>query len=385
MIKNSITPKDKKKVKTGTTCYLCGSAIAIEILNKDAVAVWTNTSDDVVENKVKYKCVIKQCQDCGHVYQPVDNCLKSILNKIYLSKHAQVSTPPGKGNWGKERARDFLESTDFKNYRSAVEIGCGDGYILRCLKNKGFTDLVGIEPSIDKTHKIEGIKYLKAFVDPETKLSHRYDFIFANGVFEHIENINGIIKFCRNNLKDKGMLFFSVPNSERQLNDGDPALFLHQHLHYYTRASLGYLLAKNGFIIDSIVTNKDAFRVYAKISAERVRTPEVVYYETYKIKLEKVLNKLKEFIHRKNIIIHGVANSLNNILGWLKENPEFTLVDNDSNKHGKIFFEKKVNSMSTLNLNNYEGILIVPTAFYEIIRKAYVLNGFKGEYESVML
>ncbi|TRZ96022.1 class I SAM-dependent methyltransferase [bacterium] len=382
MHKKSNNRNREEKNKSHTVCYLCGSIRAVEILNKDSIIMWTNIGDDSTEKKIKYKCVIKQCIDCGHVYQPVSNRLNSMLNKMYLSKRAQASTPLGKGNWGKERAKSLFDSWDLKNYKSAVEIGCADGYILRCLKNKGFTDLVGIDPSIEKTQKIGGIQYLKAFACPQTMLSHKYDLIFANNVFEHIININAVIKFCRDNLEAKGELFFLVPNAERQLNEGDPALFLHQHTHYFTGSTIRYLLAKNGFTVKSLVMTKDVFRVKARINEVLDCAPKVIYYKAYMVKLEKVLNKIQKFIREKNIIIHGVSSSLNNILGWLRGNFDFTLVDNDNTKHGKVFFRKQVYPMSVLNLNNYNGVFIVPAPFYKAIRKAYVLSGFKGAYES---
>ena len=117
-------------------CYLCGSTRYIEILNKHDVCVWTNASDDEVNQRRMYKCVLNQCKECGHIYQPVDDDLRDILSEIYLSDNAQASTPMGKGNWGLERAKLFLDMIGPKNYNSAIEIGCADGYILRCLKKK---------------------------------------------------------------------------------------------------------------------------------------------------------------------------------------------------------------------------------------------------------
>ncbi len=141
------------------SCYLCGSSNCIEVLNKSDVYVWTNASDDIRNKKAKYKCVLLQCKDCGHVYQPLSGNLRKILKQIYETKEeAHASTMMGKGTWGMKRAESFLETLDLEGCHSAVEIGCADGYILQCLKNKGFDRLIGIEPSLKNTEEFEGIR-----------------------------------------------------------------------------------------------------------------------------------------------------------------------------------------------------------------------------------
>lgn len=371
------------------SCYLCGSEEYIEILNKQEVHIWTNASDERKDKKKTHKCTINQCKKCGHVYQPVTNDLRTILSEIYSSDNAQVSTAMGEGNWGTERARSFLDildKIDLRNYKSALEIGCGNGYILRYLKNSGFEKLVGIEPSLSETEEIDGILFLKSFVDEKLRLPQNFDLVFSNGVFEHIEGINCVVKFCRKNLNDDGRLFFSVPNAQRQLIDGDPALFLHQHIHYYTRESLASLLLKNDFAIDQLTATTDAFIVSAKI---RVRNftplPKVIFYNGYQGKLEKILMKIENILQGKNVIIHGANNALNNILGWLDKNFDFILVDNDNTKHGRRYFDRIVNSMTDFELTDYETVLIIPAPFYEIIKRGYIAMGFKGRFEGVLL
>ncbi|HET6990598.1 MAG TPA: hypothetical protein VFJ43_04705, partial [Bacteroidia bacterium] len=72
-------------------CYLCGDLNAVSVLDKPPVQIWTNAGDDEEVN-VKYRCRLNQCAGCGHVYQPTDKKLDDLLNIIYQSEHAQVST-----------------------------------------------------------------------------------------------------------------------------------------------------------------------------------------------------------------------------------------------------------------------------------------------------
>lgn len=367
-------------------CYLCGSRSHIKILDKEKIRIWTNNSDTPSNKKTMYKCVIDQCEDCGHVYQPLDVKLRDILRGIYLSDNAQASTPMGKGSWGIQRGKDFLNNIDLDNCKSAVEIGCANGYLLRQLKNKGFKELVGIEPSLKESGKIDGILFLNDFADEKLKLPQKFDLIFSCAVFEHIEEIGNVIDFCRNNLNKEGRLFFSVPNAQRQLEDGDPDLFLHQHVHYYTVASIATLLSKHGFGISKILSTKDSFHVTARISYTRniKLHKKNILYTNYRKKLDKVLAKVENILCRNKVIVHGVNNGLNNILGWCNKDFNFDLVDGDETKHGRIYFNRVVKSIDNIKVNNYDTTLIIPVSFYEVIKSEYINRGFRGNIESII-
>jgi len=365
---------------------LCRSKDYIEILNKKDTVIWTNLSDDLVDKNNKYQCVLYQCRNCGHIYQPIENDLRNVLNGIYLSNHAQASTAMGQGNWGMERAKIFLSAMNLGNYKTAVEIGCADGYLLSLLKSRGFKELVGIEPSLDKTKEKDGILFLKDFADEKLHLSKKYDLIFSAWVFEHIEDINAVIKFCRNNLSEDGCLFFSVPNAQKLLESGDPALFLHQHIHYFTEKSLMYLLSRNGFRINSLAHSDGNFSVNASIDKFNTETSfGITFYSDYQKKLEKVLTKVKNILGCQDIIVHGANHSLHNILTWIDGDFNFILVDNDVTKQGRFFSNKMVNSINDVDPSLHKTVLIIPNVFLEVIKTDYIKGGLSGEIESLML
>lgn len=367
-------------------CYLCGSEKYGEVLKRHDGRIWTGASDEDIKKRNKYACVLNQCQKCGHVYQPIDAKLRGILNNIYLSSNAQASTPTGAGNWGLERAQMFLNKIDFKKYKSAVEIGCADGYVLRHLKNKGLKELVGIEPSIHKTGEEDNILFLKEFADEKLKLSKKYDLIFSNSVFEHVEDINSIMDFCKNNLHENGEIFFTVPNAQSRLEDGDPGLFLHQHVHYYTLHSVAHLLQSNGFEVVECSAKKDSLDVRARLRRDSTIEKESPFmlYDDYEIKLQRVLQKVERILGQGNILVHGANNSLNNMLAWINQQFDFTLVDNDETKRGKMYFGQIVRPLAEIDLSHYNTVLIIPVAFYDAIRNEYVGRGFKGRIENIL-
>lgn len=359
-------------------CYVCGASTYRELLRKEAVNIYTDSPDDR-SLRHKYPCVLNQCNACGHVYEPVDRELRCLFSDLYKSADAQGPSPMGVGQWGMQRAeRLFFDAIDLGRRKSAVEIGCGDGYLLKELKARGFERLTGIEPSMNiGKHAVDGITFIKDFIDNRLRLEAPAEVAFSVAVFEHIEDINGVLAFCRNNLTDDGELFFVVPNAERQLETGDPALFIHQHVHYFTTASITYLLARNGFQAKSIVPTADAFLVSAQKSAPvHERPAEVRFYSDYQEKLEHIIDRLRDRLATERVIMHGACNSLNNISGW--GDGRFELADNDLSKNGKTFFGRTVKSPSAIDLSAWDTVVVIPTAYYEPIRSDYLARGFQG-------
>jgi len=363
-------------------CKICESIEYIQILDKENIPIWTGSPQETYDY---FPCLLKQCTECGHVYQEVPFDLSEKLKKIYESSHAQVSSPLGSGNWGLERAQLFLEKLNYKLYTSAIEIGCADGFILKFLENEGYNKLVGIEPSLLRNSKIGKIEFINAFANEKTSLNLKVEFIYSNGVLEHIENINGILCFSKNHLTDGGEVFFTVPNAQRELENADISLFIHEHVHHYTKDTITYMLAKNGFKVKQM--KEDCSALYVSATLDKIIEPQLKplkLYKDYSDLLDQNIDNFNKIIDSgSNIIIHGVNNKLNNILGWSKQNISFTLVDNDNKKHGQHFFGEQVQNIKNLNLEEYDSLIIIPTCFYETIKNEYIENGFIGKIYKV--
>ncbi len=367
-----------------TGCYICGDRSHVRILDKGPVDVWTDFGDDDSFN-ARYSCVLNQCAGCGHVYQPIDDALRQLFGRIYQSRIAQGPSAMGAGRWGVERAESlFFRNIDLTPHRTAVEIGCGDGYLLRQLKARGFTALTGIEPSanVDRA-AADGLTFINDFVDARLRLPAPVDLIYSVAVFEHIEDITGVISFCRHHLRATGELFFVVPNGQRQLELGDPALFVHQHVHQFTEHSLRMLLARHGFRINAITSHPDVLVVSAGLG-ESAQPPARSWpgYESYQPRLDKRLARIVDLLATRRVLVHGACNALNNIAGW-SGGGAFDLADNDDNRQGRTYFGRTVLSPRAVDLAKYSDVLVVPMPYYEPIAAQYVELGFSGRITGI--
>jgi 2-polyprenyl-3-methyl-5-hydroxy-6-metoxy-1,4-benzoquinol methylase len=100
-----------------------------------------------------------------------------------------------------------------------LDLGCGDGVLLQCLRDEGFLDVYGVDyceeqvaialrRGISATHSD-----LFAFLE---RSDRKYDVIFAIDVLEHLKK-NELLAFgdlVRKSLAENGMIVVQVPNGE---------------------------------------------------------------------------------------------------------------------------------------------------------------------------
>lgn len=339
--------------------------------------LWTNAGD--LAEAPSYPCILLQCEDCAHVYEPMTKELATILENVYKSEYAQASTTLGHGAWGIERTKVLFEHFDIGHLESALDIGCADGYLLRVLQERGVKKLAGIEPSLSESATVDGITLIKKFARNDLQLGERYDMIFASNVLEHISDLSGFMDFCRRHITPQGKLFFTVPNAQRALKDGDPGVFLHQHLQHFTMSSIHALCQKNGFAIEKCSSTPDTFFVAASPSLSKGKSITAESYGDYVQKLNEILERVDHVMSGGRVIVHGANNALHNMLSWIGRSFDFTLIDNDKTKQGKQFFGRVVKPIDAVDLTKYDKVLIVPSAFFDAIRNDYTRLGFQGE------
>lgn len=128
------------------------------------------------------------------------------------------------------------------NIQSALDIGCGNG---RLLFGLGYLlqgcRLFGIDitsAGIDRMKKEYDIDGAVLGVENLDQIDWKSDMVILDGVLEHLENDEQVIKDCQEKLTPGGWLFINVPN-DKQGPEEDEA-----HLRKYTKESLENLIKK---------------------------------------------------------------------------------------------------------------------------------------------
>lgn len=144
----------------------------------------------------KYNVV--SCENCGCVFADID-ASQEIYNEYYLkcNMYAEDGTI-------KQVAKDvnllYLKTIENKIKKTdyILDIGFGDGSLLQLLKEKGFSNLYGIDPSQSSVERLNNIgiegRCGNIFDDVSEDVSEKFDLVICNMVLEHLYNVKGAIE-----------------------------------------------------------------------------------------------------------------------------------------------------------------------------------------------
>lgn len=113
----------------------------------------------------------------------------------------------------------FLASAD--RHLPVIEVGCGDGRFLKTLREAGFSNLVGVDPSATYKSVTTEIPILHAYANDylDQCLDDSVGTIVAFDVFEHIplQVLRDLFALARRKLSPNGMIVFRIPNMSSPL------------------------------------------------------------------------------------------------------------------------------------------------------------------------
>ena len=171
-----------------------------------------------------------------------------------------------------------------------VDIGSNDGTLLSNFKNAGYR-VLGIEPTdVGKIANTRGIPTIQRYFGPdvarEVAREHGYaTVVTAANCFAHIEDVHGIVDGIVAMLKDDGVFISESHYLIPLLDTLQYDTVYHEHLRYYSLASLKRLLEMHElevFHARPIPSHGGSIRVYAarcgthtvQASAERMLAAE---------------------------------------------------------------------------------------------------------------
>jgi SAM-dependent methyltransferase len=114
-----------------------------------------------------------------------------------------------------------LESLCTRDIHDFLEIGFGEGYVLKAAQLKGWRP-VGVEVTpayAESVSKRLGVPVLLGQFQELSLPEESFDIIYVNSVLEHVTDPEGFLRECRRVLRPGGMAFFVVPNEDALIND----------------------------------------------------------------------------------------------------------------------------------------------------------------------
>lgn len=233
-------------------CANCGEDVGVPL---------TQTRNVGTSGRSKLEIVV--CKECGLCYlnpQPT-KAMYTAYYATYGRKNKSVDVLIRE----KEEQREYIDLFDTYLTKASriLDVGCGKAIFLSFLKERGYSNLFGIELSRDeidfakKTFDLD-IEYATI----ENYSGGDFDAAVLIAMIEHYTNPKESLAAVRRSLKDGGILFISTPNVKRMiLRKGVSNYFKFVHTYYFSLETLKSIVQQSGFeILDARETPAEVFR-----------------------------------------------------------------------------------------------------------------------------
>jgi len=347
------------------------------------------------------------CATCGFIF--ADTAGTQDDYSLYYMKHSHYEDPAiatGGGVQAFDRKR--LQETaswiadNVDRAASVLDIGCGNGGLLIELRNLGFTDLTGMDPSQGCVDHVRDLNF-KAMQGGLGGTGYtgmgQYDLIVLSHVLEHLLEPRAALIALREWLPQDGRIYLEVPDALHYVTYPSVPFYYFdsEHINHFDPFSLENLARTSGYCIqhsgiktlelpgghlypaayalmgrmsgyEGVVRNTDGLNaVQAYIEQSRVSSqlPEVL------------LNAIQE---RRPIAIWGAGSQAQRLLQLpaMVNAHILSVVDNDRNKQGILFAGRTVRAPSE-GLTDLSGNVLV------IIAAALVAEQIMADYRAMGL
>jgi len=298
-------------------------------------------------NVPKFPIRVGGCSYCG---------LVQILNPIdpaeFYTNYANSSSVKREPHLEKliEKLKSLLPKS-----AKIIDIGCNDGKFLSQLRESGFSNLHGLEPTKNMSEIAikDGFGVFNSYLD-STKSREivaktgQFDCVTLRQVLEHIENLPDFGLALCNLLKPNGLLVIEVPDAQSHFDLPDFALW-EEHINDFTLGSLKHFLQRHGLqVTESYKTQFSG--VCLTVLCRLVDAPPVdvepvsqtveafrkwaLCFESFR---EQIQAELQEFVSRDlPIALYGAGSRSLFFLNVTKSMEKISFaIDDDPAKQGK--------------------------------------------------
>jgi len=292
----------------------------------------------------------------------------------------------------------YIKNLKLNKKSFIIDIGSNDGVGLMPFKNKGYKNLLGIEPATNlcKISQKKGIKVMNSFLDKNCvkKIKKKADLVLASNVFAHSDDLNLMAKCILDLLSKNGTAILEIQYLVKTIKDLTFDNIYHEHYNYWSLTTLDYFFKKlnaNIFKAEKIDNHGGSLRVYISkdlnkkkdLSINRILNEEKKFgiqkFKTYQIFAKKIenikINVQKNIIFLKNkfnsIIGYGSPAKATTALNYFDISSEIDFIIEDNKlKHGKFLPGANIPIHSKNKLKN-NSILIIVLAwnFFDTIKK----------------
>ena len=245
-------------------CPLCGSN-HFKVLGKPRVGEKLIAFEEVQQIN------IIRCQDCGFYFtDPKLDMSDDILSYLYDESYFTPMTSLWEKQRGLDRRRrlDKLEEISNSSIKRFLDIGCGEGLILRDAISRGWeTYGQDISNNLQIDHKDGSFEFHLGELEKGNFPDNHFSALYMDSVLEHVEYPFEMLKEMLRILKPGGVVHVGVPNEDSLFNVIKHIIFKIQgkglsekieplrppyHINGFSPKSIRSVSTRAGFVIDDL-------------------------------------------------------------------------------------------------------------------------------------
>ena len=281
------------------------------------------------------------CRECGFAFAD-NNANQNDYDNYYINNNIYADDRDIKGDEGYE----FEIMPLLKKYipfdSAILDVGSGDGALLKELRKNGYSDIAGMDPGHDSVLLLEK-EDIRAYEQSifsaiPSDLLHSFDVVITTCVAEHIFDLKTFINNQVLLLKEGGKIVIQVPAVEgfEKHYTPLPNYFNCEHINYFSLISLDNLMAQNGF--GRIISDEDSmfinsFDEYLLVGIyEYNGKDEIKHDDISECSIRNYYDQNQMIAGEKNNGICGFINKYDEVVLWgcgsyatqlLAKHPEF--------------------------------------------------------------
>jgi SAM-dependent methyltransferase len=234
--------------QTGRGCPVCGGKQAELLFQQSFQALGRGGPVDA------YDVVV--CTACGTSFSDgiptqaeFDDYYRELSKYEYAYRAGKESDDD---NHRLKTLAELIQSIISDKSSSILEIGCANGRLLSYLREAGFANVTGIDPSPGCAHAarlLYDIPVATSTIFGLHKPDNGYDVVMTLGVFEHIRDLRRAVESIREVTRRDSRVFIGVPDASHLIAAQDAPFqeFSTEHINFFSPVSLRYLMEASGF------------------------------------------------------------------------------------------------------------------------------------------
>jgi SAM-dependent methyltransferase len=192
------------------------------------------------------------CIKCGFTYADADSN-QQVYDRYYqqqsIYEDRQVGRGGGSSDYDLKRLSKIAEEVVLSCPDKAakiIEIGCANGGILKILRDKGYSNLTGVDLSAKCVENISscGITGIHGTISEVSRLfkfdEQKFDYVILSHVMEHIYDLKSALSQCYDLMSENAKLYLEVPDAARYSDFYvDPYHYFNiEHINHFDEDSL---------------------------------------------------------------------------------------------------------------------------------------------------